>query len=358
MSIERTVENVYLHQDAVTLTRKHFWPLVGLTVLFNLVVNIATKALTSLCDDMMYTEIQALTQALNYYHNSKILTSYAPVTAAAKNLLTSPKFLICNALYIVVAGLVYAGLTLGHCRERLDAVRGSVVRPKGVFALMRYAFKGWRLYLLSLLKVALWALPGLSVLCASWALIAASTFEAGLIFLWLGLALIFVLTIPAGLRYSLAAYILSDEPDSGVIASLRLSKTLMKGRIWQRFKLVLPFEFKVIGMSLLITALFELTLSALGLPYSNTASNIESILLSAGTIYFVLQGQMTKAAFYEKVRWPNPEDKPAKPISYWLQDHSTPPATALPEEAPATSPEDREPENTEEKEKTNEEPVC
>lgn len=358
MSIERTVENVYLRQDAVTLTRKHFWPLVGLTVLFNLVVNIATKALTSLCDDMMYAEIQALTQALNYYHNSKILTSYAPVTAAAKNLLTSPKFLICNALYIVVAGLVYAGLTLGHCRERLDAVRGSVVRPKGVFALMRYAFKGWRLYLLSLLKVALWALPGLSVLCASWALIAASTFEAGLIFLWLGLALIFVLTIPAGLRYSLAAYILSDEPDSGVIASLRLSKTLMKGRIWQRFKLVLPFDFKVIGMSLLITALFELTLSALGLPYSNTASNIESILLSAGTIYFVLQGQMTKAAFYEKVRWPNPEDKPAKPISYWLQDHSTPPATALPEEASATSPEDREPENTKEKEKTNEEPVC
>ena len=67
---------------------------------------------------------------------------------------------------------------------------------------------------------------------------------------------------------------------------------------------------------------------------------------------------MTKAAFYEKLRWPNPEDKPAKPISYWLQDHATPPATALPEEAPATSPEDREPENTEEKEKTNEEPVC
>lgn len=358
MSIERTVENVYLRQDAVALTRKHFWPLVGLTILFNLVANITTQALTSLCDDVMYTEIHALTQAMNYYQNSKVLTSYEPVTAAAKNLLTSPKFLLCNLLYIVVSGLVYAGLTLGHCRERLDAVRGSVVQPKGVFSLMRYAFNGWRLYLLSLLKVALWALPGLSVLCASWALIAASSFEAGFIFLWLGLALIFALTIPAGLRYSLAAYVLSDEPDGGVIASLRLSKTLMKGRIWQRFKLVLPFELKVIGMSLLITALFELIITALGLPYSNTASTIETILLYAGTIYFALQGQMTKAAFYEKVRWPNPEDKPAKPTSYWLQDHSTPTSPALPEEAPAASPEDREPENTEEKEKTNEEPVC
>ncbi len=355
MSIERTVENVYLRQDAVTLTRRHFWPLVGLTILFNLVVNIATQALTSLCDDVMYTEIQALTQAMNYYQNSKILTSYEPVTAAAKNLLTSPKFLLCNLLYIVVTGLLYAGLTLGHCRERLDAVRGSVVRPKGVFSLMRYAFKGWRLYLLSLLKVALWALPGLIVIFIAGVSLSAAFSASGMALLWLGLGLIFALTIPAGLRYSLAAYVLCDEPDGGVIASLRLSKSLMKGRIWQRFKLVLPFELKVVGMILLISALFELTITALGLTYNNTVSNIETILLNAGIIYFTLQGQMTKAAFYEKVRWPNPEDKPAKPVSYWLQDHSTP---ALPEESPADSPEDTVPENTEEKEKTNEEPVC
>lgn len=358
MSIERTVENVYLRQDAVALTRKHFWPLVGLTILFNLVANITTQALTSLCDDVMYTELHALTQASNYYHNAKSLTSYEPVAAAAKNLLTSPKFLFCNLLFMVVAGLIYAGLTLGHCRERLDAVRGSVVQPKGVFSLMRYAFKGWRLYLLSLLKVILWALPGLAVLCTSWALIAASSFEAGFVFLLLGLALIIALTLPAGLRYSLAAYVLSDEPDGGVIASLRLSKTLMKGRIWQRFKLVLPFELKVIGMSLLVTALFELIITALGLPYSNTASNIETILIYAGTIYFALQGQMAKAAFYEKVRWPNPEDKPAKPVSYWLQDHSAPASPDLPEEAPAASPEDTVPANNEKKEKTNEKPVC
>lgn len=358
MSIERTVENVYLRQDAVKLTRKHFWRLVVLTILFNLFVNITTQALTSLCDDVMYTEIQALTQALNYYHNSKILTSYEPVAAAAKALLTSPKFLFCNLLFMVVSGLVYAGLTLGYCRERLDAVRGSIIQPKGVFSLMRYAFKGWCLYLLSLLKVILWALPGLAVLCTSWALIATSSFESGFVFLWLGLALIIALTIPAGLRYSLSAYVLSDEPDGGIIASLRLSKTLMKGRIWQRFKLVLPFHLKVLGIFLLISALFELVMAVLGLTYGAGISITEYLLCSAGTIYFSLQGQMAKAAFYEKVRWPNPEDKPTKPTSYWLQDHSAPASPDLPEEAPVASPEDRDPENTEEKEKNNEEPVC
>lgn len=353
MSLNRTVENVYLRQDALQLTRKHLWPLIGLALLFNIVTNTTTRALTSLCNDIMYNEIDALTRAMNYYTNATTHTSLDPVVMALRNLLLSPKYLFCNLLYAVVAGLVFSGLTLGRCREYLDAARGGVVSPKAVFSLMRYSFKGWRLFLLCVFKVALWALPGLITFGLACALIAGTESTAGLVLLWLGFILIFALTIPAYLRYSLAAYVLCDEPENGVIASLRLSKALMKGRKWQYFKLLMPTILKALGMVFLLTLLLEVFIIFLGAANTTITLAVETLLLSTGSIYFVLQLQMLQAVFFEKVRWPDPAQKPAAPVSYWLQDHSD--AAKSPEQ-PVGSPDI--PETDTKENKHEDEPIC
>ena len=359
MSIERTVENVYLRQDAVTLTRKHFWRLLGMLLMIILCTGLLDAGLTAIGDAFTRQETAAFVSTVTTYMNSPTLTASDPVTDALVALFSSPRYLLFNLVYIVVFGIVSSGLTLGRHAQLLTAARGNKPKVLGSFCRMRSCFKAWRLSLWVSIKTILWTIPGFLCIIVGAEVRAYGQTGLGSLFILAGLGVLIALAIRAALRYCMATFILSDEPDRGVRECVTLSKGLMQSRLWQCFKLGVPMILKMLGVgygSMLVVSIPVAVISANGQPSQIMVGILLPLMLLAITLpilYFGLQFDMVYACFYLKCRTPA-----AAPTSYWLQDHSVPASPALPEETPAASPEDREPENTEEKEKTNEEPVC
>ena len=354
MSIEQTVENVRLRYDAVTLTRKHFWRLLGMSLLLSITILLAEGALTFIGDLITKPETDAAIEAVSTYIASPTISAVSPASDALKKLFTSGKFWLYNIFYLVVMGLLNNGLMLGFHAQMLTAADGERPKVLGCFCRMRHCFKAWRLAIWTTIKLGLWALPGLSCIFIGSELLTYGQLALGDLMIFAGIVLLFVLTARAGMSYCMASYILADEPDRGVRECVTFSKGLMQYRRWQGFKLGVPMVLKLLGVFYAESLLFGLFTTSLG---ENPAFAVMFVLIvlyilvfALSLFYFLTQFDMVYALFYRKRR--DPVDTST---SYWLRD---PAPAALPEEAPAVSPADINPENTEEKENQNEEPVC
>lgn len=367
MSIELTVENVCLRQEAVQKTRKHFCRLLGMMLVILLCTGLLDTGLTALGDFITGPETEAAVAAISSYAGSEGITSTAPMAEAVAKVFTSPKFWLFNLFYIVVTSLVTHGMELGRHVQLLAAGRGDKPKVLGGFSRMRYCFKAWRLTIWIAIKVFLWALPGLACLLIGAELQTYGQLALGDIMIFAGVGLLPALTIRAGLSYCMSTFILADEPDRGVRECVTLSKGLMQYRRWQAFKLGMPMILKMIGVVYVSMMVFSLIGAAIGTaPASAVASVVILLMLLALGLpiaYFGLQFDLVNALFYLKRRAPAD-----KSTSYWLRDHTdadTAPAEQdasespnAPAESPVDPPEDTVPENTEEKESPNEEPVC
>lgn len=386
MSVKLTVENVYLRQDAVQLTRKHFWRLLGMMLVIVLVTSAADWGLTTLGDLITGPETEAAAAAVSSYAASETITSTEPMVQAVSQIFTSPKFWLFNLFYIVVTSLISNGLILGRHAQLIAAGRGGVPKVLGGFSRMRQCLKAWGLSLFSDLKIGLWALPGLAALLIGTELESYGQDGIGSLMNIAGVGLLFGLTIPAALSYSLSTFIMADEPDRGIRECVTLSKGLMKYRRWQYFKLGVPMILKMIGVFYASMLVFSLIGVAIGTGFSTVAAVIIIIVMLLAILlpilYFSLQFDMVCALFYLKRREPvsdapasywlrdHSKDDPAKaaPISAWLEEHAATdiePAveeaaesTDAPEESQEDSPEDISAETNEKKESINEEPVC
>lgn len=368
MSIELTVENVCLRQEAVQKTRKHFWRLLGMMLVIAVFTWRYDTALTTIGDRITGPETQAVLDAASSYAASESLTSSKPVIDALSHLFTSPKFWLFNLFYIVITGLVTNGLELGRHAQIL-AVAAWDEKPKllGGFSRMRYCFKAWRLAIWITIKVFLWALPGLACLLIGAELQTYGQLALGDIMIFAGVILLPALTIRAGLSYCMSTFILADEPDSGVRECVTRSKGLMQYRRWQAFKLGVPMILKMIGSMYAAIMGLGLLFVLIGHEDSLVVQIIVAILMTllAGgpAVYFSFQFDLVYALFYLKRCAPADRS-----TSYWLRDHtdadtapaeqSVPESPDAPAGSPVDPPEDTVPENTEEKESPNEEPVC
>ena len=351
MSIEQTVENVRLRCDAVSLTRKHFWRLLGMSLAVFLFTVLLETCLSCLGDLITKPETDAAIAAINAYVASPVITAVALMYDAVVKLLISPRFLLFNLFYIMVTTIVSAGLNLGQQTQLLAAGRGGKPRVLGGFCLMRYCFKAWRLSLLILVKVISWTIPGLVCLIGAALLSSCGQSHLSIILNAAGILLILLLAVRAWLGYCLAACCLADKPRSRVRDCVARSKALMLSRRWQGFKLGWPMILKMLGTFYAESMIFSLIATAIG-DQPGAAVMIPAVLLmllaiSLSAIYFSLQFDLAYALFYLQ------RDETAMPSV-----SCEPIPTDLPEESPADSPEDTDPENTEEKENPNEEPVC
>ena len=358
MSVEQTVENVRIRYDAVSLTRKHFWRLLGMILVVFLFTVLLETGLSFLGDQITKQETDAAVAAVNSYLASPAITATAPMSDALTKLFTSPKFLLFNLFYIMVTTIVSSGLTLGQHTQLLGASRGGTPRVMGGFCRMRYCFKAWRLALWILIRIICWALPGLAFIIAGSDLSANNQSIPGTILIVAGVVLLFFLTIREGMSYCLSTYILADKPSRSVRDCVARSKCLMLYRRWQGFKLGWPMILKMLGTYYAEMMVFSLILTALvsdsATPFVIPVISAMTLAIALPTLYFNLQFGMAYALFYLKRR------EPAIPAVSCTPHASAPTAepTDLPEESPEDSPEDTDPENTEEKENPNEEPVC
>lgn len=377
MSINQTVENVYLRQDAVRLTRKHFWRLLGMLLLIVLIAGVLDTGLTALGDLLLLKESQDVIDAAIAFTQENRISSANTLLAAQTNLLTSPKYLLFNLAFILITGLVSSALGLGRHAQMLEAARGGKPRILGVFCRMRQCLKSWLLSLWVTLKLGLWAIPGLILISADTALWQGASSN------WLtaiGIGLVLGLVIPAALRYCLATFILADDPDRGVRECVTLSKGLTAGRKWQCFKLGVPAVLKMLGVaygSMIVMALVATILGSSGATAASILLVVLALLMLVAVaglvVYFSIQFDLAYALFYLKRREPvagavsywlrdQPKEDPAKaaPVSYWLRDHAeaapapaaqeAPESPDAPAESLADSPEDTAPKTNEEKE--------
>ena len=221
-----TVENVYIRHNAKLLTNKHFWKLLGMTLIIAAIV----------------FGLVAVGMALLMLNGESTDISIA---------------MVCYLLLMLIVTLLTSGLTLGYIQALLALCRGEEVSVSQVFSRMGQCFKAFRLSLWVGLKIMLWALPlyaiigfvGFGIAVAgdpNAAELTNATAQITLMVLPLvALVGVATLVIPAALRYMLSTYVLADKPDTGVRACVHESKAMMKGHKWQAFKLVIPMILMV-----------------------------------------------------------------------------------------------------------------
>ena len=348
MSLERTVENVYLRQDASQLVRKYFWPLLGMTLLTQIITNGLDRLLTMLGDVITAPETDAVVSSITQYASSSTLTTAAPVLDAVTRLFTSPAYLLFNLAYLLITAMVSQTLLLGSTAEYIRAGYGLTPQVRGIFSRMHSCLKALGLHLMICLKTILWMLPGLTLIFADVTIMQGASSP----FLVLtGIGLLFALTIPAILRYAMAVPILADAPDRGIRECITLSKGMMQGRKWQYFKLMaLPLAVMLLILAVVSTVLTTVLATAM-VNYPSAASTIATAISFLTTLYWQLQLDLLPALFYLK----RIKKAPDAPVSYWLQEH---PSTGIEGSSLKEAPADSSQETTEEKENPHEQPDC
>lgn len=361
MSVHRTVENVYIRQEAVQLTRRHFWRLLGISVLISIITNGLSWVVNAIGDQLMLPEINQVIERYTSLMYSTHITSVEPMLEAMYTLFASPKFILFNLMAWVVTGLVTAGLTLGRTKQLLDTGRGGYPEPLRIFSGMNLCLKAWGVQLWAGLKTGLWCLPGVGLVIIGSELTLYDMAEVGNIVMVIGMVLMLVLGLRTTLRYSMATHLLADEPDRGVRDCVKFSTALMQGRLWQYIRVGVPVFFKFIGAFLLADIVYNLICSILPMDVQ-FAVLLDSLLTFAATVYFILQTNVLYAIFYLRTRRPVTLEGEPKPVSYWLREHMETdiepdePQTPVDEAETEASPEDT-PETNEAKETDHEEPV-
>lgn len=298
MSHVLTMQNIFLRQRGKQHARKHYLRLLGMAALVYAITYGLDWLLTLGGDLLMRQENAALAAAAASYDQFDNAANSAAMFDAMAALFLSPKYLLYNFAYLVIFSLTTAGMTLGHAHELLRAGKGEAPRVLGIFGRMRQCFKMLRLELWIGLKIVLWALPGFGVMFVSLIFIALEATIAGLLLLLGGYVLIFVLMIPAILRYSLGTYILADKPEQGVVECVRESKYLMQGHKWQYFKLGVPVMFKILGVLLAASLIGGLLLALVGMGENAAALQAVSFLATLSILFFYPEMNMTYTLFY------------------------------------------------------------
>lgn len=360
MSVHRTVENVYIRQEAVQLTRRHFWRLLAMTVLISIVSAGLNLALTFLGDKLMLPEASKVIDQYALLLTSSKMTSSEPLINAVIELFTSPRFILFNLLFIAVTGLVTAGLALGHTQQLLDTGRGGYPEPLRMFSGMTFCLKAWGVQLWTGLKTGLWCLPGAALLIIGAELKLYDLAAAGNAVFVIGAVLMLVLAMRALLRYAMASILLADEPDRGIRDCVKSSTALMQGRLWQYIRVSIPMIFKCLGAMWLAEMVFTLISAAFSMT-AQVSWLVENLLTFAATAYFVEQLVMVEIVFYLHTRRPVTLEGEPQPVSYWLREHTEtaiePDEPESPDhEASEATPEDIPETNEEAKETEHEEP--
>ena len=216
-----------------------------------------------------------------------ILGDDARLAAMLQEYAAAPSRLISLGLN-ALSWLLSPVLTLGLTWCLLELLRGHEIGVGTVFARLSCFGRSIGLNLLTAVKLVLWSLPGAAVMFAGMLLLLLTNSSLSLMLYFAGLTLMIVLMVRAMLHYTMAQNFLADEPERGVLGSLRASIDMMRTRKMALFSLMLSFILWMMVLSMLTSLLSAM----LGTVIASTVSMLLQLLLS---VYM----QMSICAFYE-----------------------------------------------------------
>lgn len=192
------------------------------------------------------------------------------------------------AITTLITWLLSPVLTLGFNHTLLKALRKEEISAATVLARLPLFFKAIGLNLMTFLRILLWMLPGMALsLLGAVALVFEPTI--GGLLMVVAMVVMFVLMIRAMYSYRLATYVMADAPETGINASIRRSKEVMKGRRMELFGLEISF----LGWRLLLSVGQSMLLSLFGGVLGMALGMFASLFLQ---VYVYL----AEAAFYQE----------------------------------------------------------
>lgn len=188
----------------------------------------------------------------------------------------------------LITWLLSPVLTLGFNHTLIKTLRREEVAVTTVLARLPLFFKAIGLNLMIFLRLVLWMLPGMALSMFGAVVTLLEPSIGGLLML-AAMAVMFVLMIRAMYSYRLATYIMADVPETGINASIRRSKEVMKGRRMELFGL----EFSFLGWRLLLSMGQSMLLGLFGGVLGMTLGMFASLFLQT---YL----SMAETAFYQE----------------------------------------------------------
>ena len=188
----------------------------------------------------------------------------------------------------LITWLLSPVLTLGFNHTLIKALRREEVAVTTVLARLPLFFKAIGMNLMIFLRLVLWMLPGMALSMFGAVVTLLEPSIGGLLML-AAMAVMFVLMIRAMYSYRLATYIMADVPETGINASIRRSKEVMKGRRMELFGL----EFSFLGWRLLLSMGQSMLLGLFGGVLGMTLGMFASLFLQT---YL----SMAETAFYQE----------------------------------------------------------
>ena len=190
--------------------------------------------------------------------------------------------------------LVIGPLMLGYYLFAIALFRRKPTGPAEVFYGFERFGKAFGLFLMMMARILLWSSP--AIVFGTW--YAASAFTSiSYAPLLLVLACLFVVPgIIASIRYSLAFFVLADNPDIPAIVAINESKRMMQGNKWKYFCLQMSF----FGWALLATApSTTATMLFDQYKYTGLYAQIVPMLLSIGMLWIMPYITVSTVGFYE-----------------------------------------------------------
>ena len=171
--------------------------------------------------------------------------------------------------------------------------------------------------LLILLRILGWTI-GFAILLSPFLLF----LTASPVLYWACVGAVSILIMVVMLRYSMAPYLLADRPDDGASLAIRRSVAMMRGRVWELFKLQLSFLGWQLVNWALSTGVFFFLCAQAGLfhapagmesllLYQSVSGSLANVALSGLvtlplSLWLLPYQEVAQAGFYEEVRQTGP----------------------------------------------------
>ena len=226
-------------------------------------------------------------------------------------LISSTTFWVIRGLELL-AMLVTPCLALGMYKWLMDLLHGQEQPVNTVFCRMRLFLKAIGLQLLIILKIILWALPGLAVMIvvmlpvlrAGSSQAQAEALAAVQSLSLLPALLMIVPGVIAALRYALSEYIMAEKPESKIRFCVSHSKELMKDQKKNLFFLMTSFLLWYL-LELLIASLLT---GILSLVFQMLAGLVLSVYIACSVSVFYMRLEHAAKTGESPDAEPSPEE--------------------------------------------------
>ncbi|MBR5345135.1 MAG: DUF975 family protein [Clostridia bacterium] len=216
--------------------------------------------------------------------------------------------LMVAAIICAVLSLILVFLRLSAIHSQFKLLRGEDISPKDAFSRLDQMYKAIGLVICRAVLMVLWLLPGIAIAFLG-SLLSVGSGGDSVSVAWVGMQATIMLSFGALLvfgvmgyiRYIFAEYVMADKPETGVFASIREGRALVKGNSGRVLMMLISFIFWYLMISF-VSGVFS---GIIGTVISMALSIVISLYMSTCIAALYEQMHQTEEEARKVIRDPN-----------------------------------------------------